>query len=203
MVRGKGRFHFGGYLTTGSQPSAIGIGAFLGPQTYDPFPAIVVADKGSSALEEWQLNYYGQASATLSPVSQIWTGSYSVVADYSGGGDWDADTSSAVSLTSYLASNTTLALSTGTVTAGTPVTLTARVMANGSPVTSGRVRFCDAQVASCAGAAWFGSASVNGSGVAVLTRTFATGTHQVSATFLATDTDAKSRSNAQTLTVSP
>ncbi len=200
---GQGRFHSGGYLYTGSQPSAIAIGNFLGPETYDPFPAIVVADKGSSALDEWLLSYYGQAVATLSNVSQIGTGTYSVVANYSGGGDWQSDSSSPVSLTSYLASSTTLAISANTVTAGTPVTLTARVMANGSPVTSGRIRFCDAQAASCAGAAWFGSASPNGSGVAVLTHKFLSGTHHVNATFVATDTDTKSTSNAVTLTVSP
>jgi FG-GAP-like repeat/Bacterial Ig-like domain (group 3) len=200
---GQGRFHLGGYLSTGSKPSAIGIGNFMGPSTYEPFPEIVVADKGSSIIEEWQLSYYGQASATLNNVSQIGTGYYTVAAQYSGGGDWDPANSSEIALASYLASSTTLALSASTVTAGTAVKLTAKVTANGSPVSNGIVRFCDAQAATCTGAAWFGSASLNGSGVAAITRTFAIGTHHVNARFIATGTDAKSTSSGKTLTVTP
>lgn len=200
---GHGTFRLGGYLTAGSQPSAIVYGAVLSPGNYDPFQSMVVANKGSADVVQIEADYFGESSATLANVSKLGTGTYHVVANYSGGGDWDPASSNTVTLTSYLQSATALTLSASTVTAATHVTLTGRVTANGHPVTSGVVRFCNAAAASCVGSAWYGTASLNGSGVATLTRTFAAGTYHIDGRFPATSTDTKSTSAAKTLIVNP
>jgi hypothetical protein len=198
---GTGHFHLGGYLTTGSQPSSVGIGHLFSPETYDPDASLVIADKGSSKLEQTELSYYGQSSASLAHVSQIGTGTYSVVADYGGGGDWDPGNSSAVHLTSYLQSVTSLTLSVSTVKAGKQVTLTGKVTAHGHPVTSGVVHFCSASSPSCSGSAAYGPANLNSSGIAVLKRTFTAGTYHINARLTATSTDTASTSTTKTLTV--
>jgi hypothetical protein len=200
---GTGHFHLGGYLPTSSQPSAIGIAGILGPETYDPFPALVIADKGSSMVEQKQLSYYGQSSATLSHVSHIGTGTYSVVADYLGGGDWNPGNSSAIHLTSYLQSVTSFTISPTTVKAGKEVTLTGKVTASGHPVTKGVVHFCLASSPTCSGSAAKGPADVNSSGIGVLKRTFTAGTYVLNARFTETGTDTGSTSTTKTLTVTP
>jgi FG-GAP-like repeat/Bacterial Ig-like domain (group 3) len=200
---GTGHFHLGGYLPTSSQPSSIGVGYVFSPETYDPDASLVIADRGSSIVEEKELSYYGQSSASLSHVSHTGTGTYSVVAEYSGGGDWDPGNSSPVHLTSYLKSTTVFTLSASTVAAGKQVTLTGKVTANGKPVTSGVVHFCSASSATCSGSAAYGPANVNSSGVAVLKRTFKAGTYHINARFTATGTDTGSTSSMKTLKVTP
>ena len=154
-------------------------------------------------LEQKELSYYGQSSASLTHVSHIGTGTYSVVADYSGGGDWNPGNSSAVHLTSYLQSVTSLTLSVSTVKAGKQVTLTGKVTAHGHPVTSGVVHFCSSSSPSCSGSAAYGPANLNSSGIAVLKRTFTAGTYHINARLTATGTDTASTSATKTLTVTP
>jgi hypothetical protein len=200
---GTGHFHLGGYLTTHSQPSSIGVGYLFAPDTYDPDASLVIADKGSSELEERELYYYGQSSASLSHVSKTGTGTYSAAAEYLGGGDWDPGNSSTINLKSYLQSVTSFTLSASTVITGHTVTLTGKVTANGQPVTSGVVHFCSASSPTCSGSAAYGPANVNSSGVAVLKRTFNVGTYHINARFTATGTDTGSTSATKTLTVKP
>jgi len=200
---GTGHFHLGGYLTTGSQPSGIGIGYLFSPETYDSDPSLVIADKGSSSVEEKELVYYGQSSASLPHVSHVGTGTYAVVAEYGGDDNWDPGNSPTVHLTSYLQSVTSFTLSASTVKAGKEVTLTGKVTANGHPVTSGVVHFCLASSPTCSGSAAKGPANVNSSGVAVLKRTFTAGTYILNARFTQTGTDTGSTSTPKTLTVTP
>ena len=65
---------------------------------------------------------------------------------------------------------TTLAVSPASVTAGSPVTLTATVSSGGSPLTSGQVVFCNASAAYCDDGAVLGTVWVTTSGTATLRR---------------------------------
>ena len=97
--------------------------------------------------------------------------------------------------------NTTLTLSSNSVTAGTVVTFTAAV-SNGSPVTTGLVTFCDAAAAFCLNGAMLGTAQLTPSGTAVIKFRPGIGSHTYKAVFKGTTTDLPSTSSTQTLTVS-
>jgi len=93
------------------------------------------------------------------------------------------------------ATTTTLASSANSITAGSSVTLTATVLAGGSPVPSGLVTFSS-------NGASIGAATTSASGVATLVTTLLpAGTDNVTATFVATSSDAASTSSAVTVTV--
>ena len=96
---------------------------------------------------------------------------------------------------------TTLAVSPASVTAGSPVTLTATVSSGGSPLTSGQVVFCNASAAYCDDGAVLGTVWVTTSGTATLRRALAPGTTDVTAVFQATNAYATSSSNAQAVVV--
>jgi hypothetical protein len=95
---------------------------------------------------------------------------------------------------------TTLVLSSPSVASPTAVTLSASVVAGGSPVTAGSVIFCDASVPLCEDAAIVGKAQLNG-GTATLKLIPAIGVHNYKAIFSATTTAMASTSTTQTLTV--
>jgi hypothetical protein len=96
---------------------------------------------------------------------------------------------------------TTLAVSPASVTAGSPVTLTATVTSGGSPLTSGQVAFCNAAAAHCTDSALLGTVWVTTSGTATLRRSFAPGTTNVQAVYLATNAYATSSSITQAVGV--
>jgi len=96
---------------------------------------------------------------------------------------------------------TTLTLSFTSVNTGTPVTLTATVQAGGSPVTTGRVKFCDAMATYCEGPAIFDAAQLTSGGTASIKLMLGIGTHSIKAVFAGTNSDVKSSSATQALTV--
>lgn len=91
--------------------------------------------------------------------------------------------------------------SSATVPAGTAVTLSAQVSANGGPVSNGIVDFCDAAAKVCAGIAVVGTAPVNSGAVAV-SITATVGAHSYVAVYQPTRQDSAATSNTVTLTVS-
>lgn len=74
---------------------------------------------------------------------------------------------------------TTLSVSPGEVTAGTAVTLTATVTADGAPFARGRVVFCDANAARCNDSAIFGQAQLTTAGTATIRLTLGVGTYSI------------------------
>jgi hypothetical protein len=97
---------------------------------------------------------------------------------------------------------TTLTLSSSSIAWHVPVTLTAQVTANGAPVTTGTVTFCNASglYARCEDSAIVGKAQIVGSS-AQINIVPSIGAHQYTAIFNATDAAAASTSAAQSLTV--
>jgi hypothetical protein len=97
---------------------------------------------------------------------------------------------------------TTLTLSAPSISAGTPVTLTAVVTNGGEPLTVGHVTFCDSTAAFCAGAGLIGTAEITQAGMsATITVIPAIGTHSYKAVFSASTLNPSSTSLPQTLTV--
>jgi len=105
-----------------------------------------------------------------------------------------------------LATTTSLAMTSGgspatMVTSGTVVTLTATVTAGSTPVTPGRVNFCDAAAAYCTDIHLLGTAQLTSAGTAALKFVPGIGSHSYKAVFVGTDSDAASSSSASALTV--
>ncbi|HYM05299.1 MAG TPA: FG-GAP-like repeat-containing protein [Terriglobales bacterium] len=101
---------------------------------------------------------------------------------------------------------TTLTVTSGgasvtTVTSGTAVTLTATVLAGSTPVTQGRVNFCDASAVACADIHLLGTAQLTSAGTATLKFIPAIGSHSYKAIFAGTVSAAGSSSGASALTV--
>jgi len=101
---------------------------------------------------------------------------------------------------------TTLAVTSGgspvtTVTSGSVVTLTATVKVGSTPVTPGRVNFCDATAAYCTDIHLLGTAQLTSAGTAALKFRPGIGSHSYKAVFVATNSDAASSSSASALTV--
>ncbi|HEY1985786.1 MAG TPA: FG-GAP-like repeat-containing protein [Terracidiphilus sp.] len=88
-----------------------------------------------------------------------------------------------------------------TVAAGSVVTLTAAVKADGPVVTTGQVRFCDAAATYCTDVHLLGTQQLNGAGTAALSFTPGIGRHSYNAVFLGTATHAASKSGDTALTV--
>jgi len=106
------------------------------------------------------------------------------------------------------ATTTTLAMTAGgnvvtTVASGSVVTLTATVMAGGTAVTPGQVKFCDATAKSCTDIHLLGTAQLTGNGTTTLKFRPGIGSHSYKAVFLGTLNDSASASAAIELTVGP
>lgn len=95
------------------------------------------------------------------------------------------------------ATTTTIQASTSESQVGTPVTLTATVSAVGTPVSPGRVQFCDATAPYCDEFMLLGEAQLRPDGTAVLVKLLGIGQHQVYAKFVGTNTKAPSSSLPQ------
>ena len=101
---------------------------------------------------------------------------------------------------------TTLTVTSGgapvtTVNSGTAVTLTATILTGTTPVTPGRVNFCDATAVACADIHLLGTAQLTSAGTATLTFIPAIGSHSYKAVFGGTVTAAGNSSGASALTV--
>ena len=81
---------------------------------------------------------------------------------------------------------TKLGISPSSVEIGSPVTLTATVLNNGTPVQHGLVMFCDAKAVRCQGLAVLGTAQLARNGTAVMKLTLGGGLHTVNAVFQGT-----------------
>ena len=100
----------------------------------------------------------------------------------------------------------TLAVTSGgstvtTITHGTQVTLTASVVSGSTPVSPGRVNFCDASAPACTDIHLLGTAQLRSNGTASLTFIPGNGSHTYKAVFVGTVSVAGSSSNASALTV--
>jgi hypothetical protein len=96
---------------------------------------------------------------------------------------------------------TTLALSTTAVSAGTAVTLTARVTSGSTVVTPGILLFCNAAAAVCAGPGVLATTVLNSQGSAARTLMMPAGSYSIKASFQGTAPYAASVSAPQSLTV--
>ncbi len=105
------------------------------------------------------------------------------------------------------ATTVTMAISSGgasvtSVTQGAVVTLTAMVIAGGTPVAPGQVNFCDATAAHCTGIHLLATAQVTSAGTAIFKFRPGAGNHSYKAVFAGTTADAGSSSSASPLIVS-
>ena len=107
--------------------------------------------------------------------------------------------SSPLALCSANSTMTTLSVSSGSLAAGTPLTMTATV--TGSLPTPGQVTFCDATASHCDGPAIFGVAQVTSNGTAAITRTLGVGQYSIQAVFTSTIGSGGSISVSQAVTV--
>ena len=96
------------------------------------------------------------------------------------------------------ATSTSLSLSSASVSAGTVVTLSARV----SPSGRGSVKFCVASASYCTGVNLLKTVQVTTGGTATFRKIFGQGTYQIKAVFSGTNTLASSTSPSQPLVVS-
>ena len=90
----------------------------------------------------------------------------------------------------------------GSIISPAQLTLTATVLANATPVTSGTVNFCVSGAAVCSDVNFIGTAQLTSTGSAFYTFVPAIGAHSYVAVYLSTAADATSKSSAYTLTVS-
>lgn len=84
---------------------------------------------------------------------------------------------------------------------GNPVVLTATVTDQNGSVGKGSVNFCDASASYCSDVAALGSAQLTSAGVAAVSLRLGVGTYKIKAVFLGTNSDARSASPIQGLTV--
>jgi hypothetical protein len=192
-------------LTVGKSASSIALvaspnTAFVGQQTTftatvtppagRPVPTGSVAFvQGTKTLATVGLNSSGAAVWKTS----LAAGTYSIVANYEGSASLAASDSSAVKVVvnPKIATTTKLVVSAQSVVAGKAVTFTATVKpATGKLIPTGTVRFQDQS-------GTFGTATLNGSGVASLAvTTLPVGTHSVEATYEGDAGDSQSESAA-------
>lgn len=98
-------------------------------------------------------------------------------------------------------SQTALHLSSNSVPIGTPVTLTANVTSEGTPVRPGLVKFCNADAKYCKDASILGQAQLTNAGTATVKLKLAPGQHHIKAVFQGTKEAAGSSSAEDLVTV--
>jgi phospholipase/lecithinase/hemolysin len=196
---GDGTFQSPVTYAIGHGPAFVATGDFNG----DGIPDLAVAS-GYDDTVTLLLNQVTQtATATLSGLSIPGTGTHTVDARYAGDANYGTSISGTVSLSNQT-TETTLAASANPVVSGTPATLIATVSANGAPISSGQVNFCDATAASCVGSAILGTAQLASSGTASIQLILTgIGAHSVRAVFPGTPTEGSSTSATVTITVIP
>jgi sugar lactone lactonase YvrE len=151
---------------------------------------------GTTSIGAGTLNVQGVAILTITTLP---VGSSTITATYAATTDYAASTSSAVTVTVTAASpiptTTALTTSSNAITAGQSVTLTATVLADTTPVSSGLVTFVS-------GTTSIGAAQLNAGGVATLTTMLLpVGSNNITASYTASQNDAASTSSAVTVTV--
>jgi len=149
----------------------------------------VTFSEGETALGT--VNLSGGSGALA--LSNLAIGSHSVVAAYSGNGNFEASTAAAAGATvTRVTSTTTLSVSPAAPVFGESVTLTATVTGTGTP--AGSVDFSD-------GATLLGSAALSGGSAGLTTSALAVGAHSLTATYGGDASNATSTSPTTTTTV--
>ena len=130
-------------------------------------------------------------------------GTETLLARYSGDGNFAGSHSGTVPLTviAQASSATILSASSKSVASGTIVTLTASVVSSGKPVTQGMVTFCNSNYELCEDAGVLGTAHLTSSGAASIKLAFPAGVNSVLALFSGTAQVIASKSNGQQITV--
>ena len=156
--------------------------------------------------------YLTQPTETATALSQqlsLPAGLHQVDASYAGDSGDTASVSAAIPLWGAPpATTTTLAITSGSapvtsVAPGTMVTLTATVVAGGSPVTAGQVNFCDASAAFCTDVHILGTATLTSAGTAIFRFAPGAGSHSYKAVLIEDGYGLSSSSNLVSLTVGP
>ena len=201
ILQGNGSGGFTGYpgspFATGDDPQQLAVGNFdgLGPAEL----AVVNGNGGDVTI---LLNVVTEkATATLTGVRVIGSGTHNVHAIYAGDTNFDSSTSPTIPLIgTQVATTTTLALSTAnTIPFGTPVTLTASASpyTDDGLTTTGTVTFED-------GTMVLGTAAISVTGEASITvSAFAGGTHTLTALYAGDGNFSGSTSASVSLTVNP
>ena len=96
---------------------------------------------------------------------------------------------------------TTLAVSPASAAAGSVITMTATVTSGGTPLSGGKVNFCNASAPHCEDSAVLGTVWVTRSGTATLRRELRTGSTNVTAVFIGNNLYTGSSSTTQTVVV--
>ena len=145
----------------------------------------------------------GAGAAILTGVTLSGAGTHTITANYAGvSGAFAASSNTTAIVITALASAVTLNVAPGSsVVAGAAATLTATVVANGAPVTTGTVLFCNATAPQCVGEAVYGSAQLTSAGTAVIKLTLGAGTYSIVAEFQATNSTVAGASAPHPLTV--
>jgi hypothetical protein len=141
------------------------------------------------------LNSAGQAVFTIDVLP---AGADSIITEYSGDNNYSASTSAAVVVNEsvlLVSSTTTVSASVSTLTAGSPLTLTATVVpgVGGTATPTGTVNFTQ-------NGTLIGSAALQPSGLATLSTTLAPGVYPIIATYSGDDSYATSASPALSIT---
>jgi hypothetical protein len=190
VLLGKGDGTFTPAMTSpeaGNNPYSIAVGDFNG----DGRPDLAIANYNDVNLTVLITASTQAATATVSGIAPIGAGTHLVAAAYPGDSNYNSSLSAPTGVAGQTATTTTLALSSGgspvkLLNWGSPVTLTATVQANGTPVTTGRVNFCDATAAHCTDIHLLGTAQLTSAGTAAIELIPAVGSHSYKAVFAGT-----------------
>ncbi len=180
--------------TVGGSPTSVAVGDFNG----DGIPDLVAAQGAVSVL----LNSVTQsATATLSNVAVVGTGTHQVATSYGGDSFHQASTSSSIGLTAASQITTSLSLnaSASTSAAGQPVTLRAalNVYASGSFTTNGEM------VTFYNGSTSIGTAALSNGQATLTTTALPVGPDTITAQYAGDQNFTASTSNSVTVTVTP
>ena len=175
-------------LTTSGSPSHVGQSV--------TFTATITSMSGAIPDGELVTFYDGAAvigtNTTANGMATFTTSSltaktHTIKATYSGDASFKASTGSVIQVVEKYTTTTGLTSSPNPSQFGQAVTFTAHVMSSG-PVPTGKIKFLDGSIG-------IGSSTLNGSGVAKLTKsTLAVGTHPMTAQYLGDAVSAKSTS---------
>jgi hypothetical protein len=142
----------------------------------------------------------GQVTFTTAALG---TGGHSFTAGYAGDSTFAPAVSGVQVVWATSSTTTSLAVSSNSVAAGSPVTFTAAVAYQGNtPLVGGQVQFCDTSATSCVGDALLGTAQTNTSGKASFSSRLGIGSYNIEAMFIGNASGSSSASTPQAVTVS-
>lgn len=169
---------------------------------YTPTGTITLSSEDGTQIASFAVK---QATTTLT-TSQLILGRHTITASYGGDTYFLGSTSPGVTLnvsgSGSSATETLLqVLPSSSVEAGSVVTLSAQVTAQGNLLHQGQVLFCDTGAVLCEDTALLGEAQLTENGTATIRLKPGIGLHHIQAIFQNTGQYARSASNTETLTV--